>query len=353
MISSTPESVSSAHPLVDDRGAEWVASFTDRSIVHASVARTGFLVDANRAQMVPVIVTDSSARMTWPMLQLIAEFGAVWLAQASDGSAINALSGRSSSTIGEAVADRLRRATPGAIEAPEIPAALPEDSGRLLQITMIVHHRAHVDTILGGALEAVAEFVGGAVQSWGETEPLARSWNASEMTARVRQQMPETVRYLAASIAPGHELSATVRVARTQHGVTEQLRVLASVPDDDLISHVGGLFEAIAAQFQVVFASAFHTSGRADLTFGVDVAPTPAPIAVLVGAKAVRDTAVDLAALVNEVGAVRLGRSRTPSALLTFDIDPAEAWRQLRRAATFFDPSLLGSALGFGVTDAS
>jgi hypothetical protein len=317
------------------------------------VARTGFLVDANRAQMVPVIVTDASARATWPMLQLITEFGAVWLAEASDGSVVNALSGRSSHTIGDAVADRLRPVAAGAIGAPGLPAALPRDPGRVVQITIIVNQRAHADTILGGALEAVAEFVGAPLTSWAEAEPLSRRWDTGELTASVRQRMPETVRYLAAGGVPGRGLSASVRVARTQHGVTEKVRVLASIDDDDHLSRVRDLFEAIAAQFQVVFASAFHAPGRADLTFGVDVAPAPAPIVVLVGAKAVRDTAVDLAALVDHTGAVRLGRPRIPSVLLGFDEDPATAWRQLGEAATYFDPSLLGSAQGFGAPDAS
>ncbi len=355
MIDLDPQPTPLRHPFVDEYGDGWIAFFTDRELVHASVARIGLLVDANRAGVVPVIVTQAYARLTWPMLQYVGEFGAVWLVRGLDGGFVNGLTGVETSTIHDAVSQRT-----APILGPTGALAANRDSGhstaaKLVQLTLIVHHRARFETILGGALETLAlPMTGSPLSSWGQFEPLPHEWDAQKLTESVRTQMPETVRYVAACGNAVGRLSATARVSRTEHGVSENLRVLVSVPTTiPVVPTIHTLFESLATEHQIVFGSAFSVHGRQDLSFGLASTGAPVPIAVLIGARAIRDTAINVANLAEELNAVSLGRPRTPSALLTFDQEPATAWEQLNAAASHFDPTLVARAMGFGATNAA
>ncbi|TCK59657.1 DUF6177 family protein [Curtobacterium sp. PhB136] len=313
------------HPLADSVGDGSVRIESRAAIVHLGVGRLDLLGRAAAEGARPILVTDGLSRLTEPFRQYLVDTGGAWVVRGQDGLR-NGLDGRRL----DAFTDAVVLGPPTSVDDVAVPYLRPEPAdAEQLVVSVSVRHRAAAETILGSTAELVAtELAGAAPTGWGTHEPAGRPWSRHDLTAAARDRMPTSTRFVV--IGPGS--ASTVTAQRTDHGVEELTTGLVSAgPIGDpvtamRIAAVPQVLGRLAATQLPLFALVMRRPGRSDLLQSPVLQAPPAPVAMLLGAPAVRDLGLDPAAMAERFGAVVAGRPRIPALVLPFgrrsDRDP-------------------------------
>ncbi|MET0590298.1 MAG: DUF6177 family protein [Naasia sp.] len=340
--------VSLPHPLVDSSGPGWAVHSTTAPIVSLSAGRSALLVDATRAGTRVVMVTPPASRMTFPLFHLLHRLGGAWLTRDADGVLRHAVGGGEVPDEAWAIDPRRRdEADPVAEDLSALPGRLPADALRpWLQLSVVVGHRARLETRLGGTLSAITEeLLGRFPTSWGGTEPATSRWDRDAITGLARSRMPEDFRVNVAGSADA-PFSAIVRAARADTGVTEETRLVVPRPPGTDSEHelVVDLFAKLADRSDVLMATAWTMRGPADATIAPYWPSTPQPLAAVIGARAVRAMGVTPETFSDELDALRVGNRRAPALVVGFGGDEVR-WSRFRSAVRGIGPDALNEVL--------
>lgn len=338
----------SVHPLAD----EWTDDYALFKIEHDRVGYSKplwhFFADCRASGRRPVLLTGPGAVISPQLYTAMAEHAAHW-AFVDDGRVFDARSGvrlRSISdlwTPSPEVAERHPGLPPG---EPPTPAVL---------FDVYASERATDETVVGPLIDfVVGGLTGGRVARWGRDEPLGEYWDHSAVTAEAQRRMPASEVMLAASDLGGW---ASLTVARTRDGLIQRahggvpLPTLSAVPVEQLrdrvmpfvTSMLTGLVEQFRPRVALISAGMVRADGDG-YGFRVGAQPVDAPLAVLVGPRAVRDLRIDFRTLSATHDVTVLGPGRVPSALVRMT-GRTPLWSQLHAFAYDLDQERLGAVL--------
>lgn len=339
------------HPLVDVVGDGFVASRSAAPVLGLTEGRMGLLVEAARASMRVLIVTPPHARLTLALTQYLQQLNGQWVVENADGALRMAATGRVISHLAAAFDTSAFDTSPDVAQISADFAAPVSGGVPWLQFTVSVHHAARDETLLGRSIDIIAQQLGGEPPSgWGTHEPAGIHWNRENVTRFVRGRMPRDTR-LFVSGGTDVPFSATLHVFRSSIGVTEESKTLIALPGgraaaDAVIARVPEVLAEIAGSQQVLFAMAYEQHGAADATFSAVQAPPLTPLAAVVGARAIRDLAIDTAAFQESYGARRVGSPRVPSLVIPFDGDAPTRWERFAAGIGVIGVDGLQQALG-------
>jgi hypothetical protein len=320
------EYVPAKHPLSDSEGDGSVRTESRARIVHLSAGRLDLLGKVARAGGRTILVTDGLSRLTEPFRAQLEELGGRWVVRGLD-ELRNGLTGRRL----DAFPDAIHVGPPEGVDDVAL-AYLRTETPEVTQLvcSASVRHRAADETLLGGALEILAGAAGGVAPSgWGTHEPAGRPWDRAALTRFARERMPSTSR-LVVTGSRDTPIAATVTVQRTDHGVEELVTGLVSLgPIDadatvDRVAALPDVLTRLAAAQLPLFALLLTRPGRADLLHTALLPAPPAPVAMLIGAPAVRELGLEPGRFVREFGAVVAGRPRIPALVFPFRGSPAQ-----------------------------
>lgn len=257
--------------LVTGRAAVVLA---DRPVVALTRSLADTAVRCAERGLMLLLVTPPTARLTWPLEELLSAEGACWVVQDADGRAV----------------DGLRRTPLSWDEAflpvgDEVPATEVDPAGGSV-VDVSVLNAAREDTVLGGALEdAVVGLTGEPPQGWGVAEPAASRWDRAALTRLCRDRAPARTALVAVGgyrAATGIGTVGTLSVRRVPAGLVERVRLFvgyAAPPSADVLD---GLARALA-RHQVRSAVVGLRPGRSDGTVGAGRSHAALPVGLLVG----------------------------------------------------------------------
>lgn len=335
------------HPLAD----EWTDEYSLRVIEHERAVYSPplwhFLGDCRATGVRPVLLTSPSTMLSPQLYAAMVEGGALW-AFRDDQGVFDARSGVRIRSIPELWAgpSDLERHSPINTDSPVVPA---------LFFDIYAGDRATADVAIGPIADhAVQTLGGGELRRFGRDEPCMTRWDYHDVTTRAQQQMPASDPILA-STDSGAWVGLTV--ARTRDGLLERahggvpLPQLAEVPREalrervmpDVTEMMAGLVDRFRPRIALVTAGILHHfEGRYGYRAGAQ--PIDAPLAVLVGPRAVRDLRLDLAELQQRHDVTVLGPGRVPSVLVRMT-GRDDLWAQLRAFAFDLDQERLAALL--------
>ena len=332
------------HPAVDELAEQYVVFATPSPTVRFTEPFAAFVAEAAVRRVRPVLVTTPSARVSPFVSSVMRQAGGVWAVQDRDLTTYDALSGYQVGALsdlwGEPATDRPR--LPGFTDPPSVPC-------QVVTFDMHTHQRAEESSRVGAVAEAVAARLGVRWECWSTREPLLEAWDLTAVTRAARATMPQSHTFRVA----GTEGSwAQVQVDRTRTGLLEH--TVGGVPvaaDADVLAMATDVAEALAASHNptVAFVSVAEYDRDPETGAVVQAArarPVEAPVAVLFGARAVRDLGVDLDALVADHDVRTMGRAKVPCLLVRFDGADEERWSQMARFAQALGPQAIQAALG-------
>lgn len=193
---------------------------------------------------------------------------------------------------------------------------------------------------------------GGALTMVDTTEPLGHVWSSSELTTRLRGEMPLTRRHLARST---HHAIATVQVRRTEEGLAEHSRGIVPVPQwrlvtPEMIRLVSDALTELASRFRLTVATVNLT--MVDVRHGrlghlARPRPTDLPVALLLGPTLVRGLGMDLDTARDRFHATTVGLTKAPALLVPLSDDPQRHHQFLTHIDSDLSQSLLGEALAW------
>jgi hypothetical protein len=332
---SSPSAVH-PHPLMDARtpGVVITRSVSSRVVLGSGIG--DFVLSAARARRRAVLVTGADAVLSDHLATLLRETGSGWGVGDANGQAWDGMTGRilnrpESADGRPAIGlDDVHR---GYLEPPGQPAFMR------VRLSVARRHRNAFETIIGGDAELLARrLAGSAPAGWGLHEPAGMVWDKVALTAFAREA-GESVRVIVAGSRAARESTGEVAVHRTDRGLEEVSDVLIELGPEghaDTRNRISQVAPALAALAEGVplFAVAFADPGRADLYRAARLPRPPWPLALLIGAPAVRALDIDASALASRHGGRVLGGRRTPSLLLDVaDDEPARSWARVRGIA--------------------
>ena len=216
---------------------------------------------------------------------------------------------------------------------------VPDPPSIRVRVNVARRHRNAFETILGGDAELLTTaFAGKSPVGWGLHEPSGMPWNRDELTAFARET-GEPMQVIVAGSRDGREATGTVGVHRTVRGVeelTEAIVDLGVEGDAATVERMRSVPAAVTglSEGMPLFVAAFADPGRADLHRAARLPRPPWPLAVLIGAPAVRALGLDAPGFASRHGGRVLGGRRTPSVLLDLaDATPPRSWQRLRTMA--------------------
>lgn len=325
------------HPLVDEVRNGVVLSRADGPVVALTPLRADLIRATAEAGVRLVLVTPAGARLTAPLVAVLAEAGAGWAAEREGGGWYDGRSGRPLDAP-ELVLDRF--------DAPPVPEFLRIGIGAAPQVavSLSLRHRADTDTRLGRAVTELAGAVGGAPAGWGPHEPVEQPWSEAALTAFARSASPAEIRLVVAG--HGHRpLAGSVLVRRTDRGVEEVVDLVLGLGPGGSSAPVQEALARLAATGMPLAALALERDGEPDLTVRPTAQRPASPAAVLIGAPAVRDLGLDPAALARTFEGRIVGRPRLPALLVPLDGDRG-GWRTLALLIDRIGPDRLRRATG-------
>ena len=335
------------HPLVDEVGDGFVVSISRAPLVGLSEGRSGLLVDAARAGLRVGLVTAPTSRLTLGMLHMLRLARGEWIVRGADGDR-SGLTGRILDSVGAAFA-----AADGEAET-DIDFLRPRpDQVGWLQFSISVEHAPKHDARLGGTVELIArELASATPAAWGVNEPTGLHWNRDNITTFARSLMPQQSRIFVAGGASGHPFRAAVRIARGSTGVIEETRAFVALPtpesEREAIDAVPRVFTRLAETERVRFGMAYRQRGDADLAVAAAVSSPMAPVAAVLGPRAVRDTRVSVDDFTSGLGAISAGNPRVPSLVIPFADGGAAGWTAFERATSMIGFDRIATAFGEG-----
>jgi hypothetical protein len=302
------------HPLADSVHDGYVHTETRAPVVHLSPARADLFLRAQQTDLRVVLVSDELTRLTDPYRDAMNIFGGRWVVRSDDGALRDGLNGRALNTIDDAFSP-LTDASP----ISERFLTLRQPDQVQLIVSASVRHRADDAVRLGRSLEVLTILTGATTPiGWGPHEPVEHPWNKDELTAHVQKRMPSETR-LSVVGSPEHPLIATLTARRTNRGVEEIITAVLGVGEPAsqqaarALSDVPGILAELATNTLPLFALAFARVGRRDLMTTPYVQQNPEPVALLLGAPAVKELRLDPTALARTYGAIVTGRPRVPA----------------------------------------
>lgn len=355
-------------PLSDERGPDgagggYTVYWASAERVTLSRPLQRFLIDAQFSRLRPILVTTDQAHVSSFVADAFQAAGGYW-AVSHGGAMIDAFRGTRIRSFGD-----FWMPQPGLGPEPHPTLSrLREHSVPSFVFDVYVRDRADDRTLIGGAADLLVAGLGGAgIERWGLVEPLAQRWSHAAVTESMRRQMPVTERHYAAG-SDGSTVS--LAVSRTKSGILEHVRGAVPIRDADLAALArdprGSLAAhprvldtlrelAEASRVNVALLSTGEVEERGG-SFGrlPGVRRPEQPLAVLLGARAVRDLAVDVDALAEQHDVTTVGLRRAPAIIVRLSGgDPL--WYQLRALATDLDQERLASALAveFATGDAN
>lgn len=307
------------HPLSDSEGEGSVRTETRSPVIWLSEGRLDLIGKVGRAGGRVIVVSDGLSVLTEPMRDALRSTGGAWVVRGGDGVLRDGLTGRRLARFQDALG------LPRPTSADEIAVGhlRPEQAEDLqLAVSYAVRHRSAPETLLGDALERLCRrLVGDAPAGWSTSEPTSRRWDRAELTEFVRGRMPQTSR-LVVSGRPGAAVSGTLTAQRTSRGVEETFTGLVSLgpvraaETRQRLADAPAALGSLASAQTVLVGTLLARPGRADLTRPPLLESPATPLAVLVGAPAVRDRGLDVEAAGRTFGAEVVGRPRLPALLV-------------------------------------
>ena len=339
-----------AHPLADSvslPGAEaWVATETRAPVVGFSQARASLLELAARDHRRPVLVTDGTSVLTAVMANVWQRSGGAWVVREVGDGLRNGFTGRRLARF----EDAWLLPPPAAVDEVSLnhlrPAALETTE---VTVVLASRHPARSSTVLGAAVQRLAEAdPTPRTLSWGPHEPVGQRWDRDELTQTVLSGLPDE----RAAFVAAEGVSAVVAAHRTAQGLEELTHVHLDVGQKDL-EEVSEDQERITWAFEELCATGMPLVGLVwarPALLGLRVAPflsPPAvPLALLIGAPAVRSFGIDVEEMRRRYTAQVVGRPRLPALVFDLATSPERAWTLLDEILGTLDPDRLAEALG-------
>lgn len=313
------------HPVADEWTDEYAVFVATARDVLLTEPLAAFLDFAASERLHPILVTGPDARVSPFVSFAMLHIGGNWVLRTEDG-AYDAMSGYRL----ESFADLWTK-----VEAPREQwrtyQGWRDRPGGAVLFDVFGHQRAAAATQVGHLGVAMVEALGGGtLDVWGTTEPLTEPWNPAAVTETARRGMPdsETMHARAAD-----ESFCNISVQRTRRGILEHVK--GGVPIESYPSRLsevmGRATEALTMtveKFQptVGFISLAESDGQWQRAH----AQRPeAPLAVVLGPRAVHDLKIDADELARWHDISLLGRRRTPSLLVRFTRPDVGLWTQL------------------------
>jgi hypothetical protein len=314
------------HPAVSVVTGKNAVVVQDRPVVCLSSWLVDALAAYGRDGIGLQVVTPSTSVLTHALRSFLGKPAAGWVVRAPDGRYYDGFNG-----LPLVWADGTGFVPDPAVTLEDGPneafRVSPDDAPTaLLHVDLQIDHPVRGDLELGGAVEALAECVAGALPSvWGTSEPFTRPWDRVRITETARRRAPGGT-WLAFSggsdpdVSPGADpdtdplpFAGTLRVSRTPSGVREHVLLTAAhrageEPDPDALVP---LLRELAAQGGLRSMTVHRALGRADLTTPPRWSGVPVPMGLAVGPEGVLETGRDKA-LDAPVEGVALGPRMTP-----------------------------------------
>lgn len=346
------------HPLADQVSPpgphQWIATETRAPVVALTQARASLLTLAARDSRRPVLVSDATSALTPALSEVWQRAGGAWVVREVGGGLRNGFTGR-----------RLERFEDAWLLPP--PAALDEVSVNHLrlpaletmEVTVLLsaRHPARAATVLGAASERLVQAVDTVKAyeglstgplSWGPHEPVGRAWDREALTRELVADLPQERAVVLAAAG----VTGLVSVQRTRHGLEELTHLHLDVGPldvgelDDVTDGLGVALEQLCATAMPLVGLVLARPAVQGLLVTPVLTPPAVPLALLVGAPAVRSFGLDVAATTRRFAARAVGRPRLPALLVDLSGDPASAWAKLDEVLATFDPDRLSEALG-------
>ena len=315
------------HPVADEWTEEYTVYVASSRSVLLTSPLAAFIDHASTEGLRPVLMTSPDAELSSFVSLAMRRAGGFWAVQDAEGYTYDALSGYQIFGFDDLWAqvdtsrDRLE----------SFSAWSPRPHG-VLMFDAYVHQRAATETVLGrlGA-EAVTALGGAAVDVWGMEEPLTDPWNVSQVTELARRSMPVSPT-MRARAADGSFVD--IAAGRTPRGILEHAQ--GGVPVGSFLGHTPKLIDRAASMLTMLtqrFVPTVAFVSIAEFDDGTvqraSAKRPEAPLAALLGARAVRDLDVDFDALARSHDVLQLGRRRNPSLLVRFSLPNRGLWEQL------------------------
>lgn len=345
-------------PFADEWGPDYRALLCSSERVTLTAAVRGFIRDAREGRVKPILGTSTAAHLGWFVADELRFSGGLWVVRGEDGAIYD---GRSGYRL-QRLQDLWEKPVGGRERLWSFRELAPNARGAFF-FDVFTRERAQERTRCGVVAEhMVAGFGGGRLVRWGECEPLARVWNRADVTGSLRAQMPTSRRHLARG---ERGESVSIQVSRTRTGLLEHTRGLVPAgvygrPDGfsegvSLAMHpvvtetLQGLVEGFRLNVAMVsYSEVVDLDGS--LGQIVSRRRMDVPLAVVIGAPAVRDLRIDVADLSARHDVTPLGLRRAPSLLVRFS-GRDELWHQLVAFAHDLDQERLAAALAVEFDD--
>ena len=345
-------------PFADEWGPDYRALLCSSERVTLTAAVRGFIRDAREGRVKPILGTSTAAHLGWFVADELRFSGGLWVVRGEDGAIYD---GRSGYRL-QRLQDLWEKPVGGRERLWSFRELAPNARGAFF-FDVFTRERAQERTRCGVVAEhMVAGFGGGRLVRWGECEPLASVWNRADVTGSLRAQMPTSRRHLARG---ERGESVSIQVSRTRTGLLEHTRGLVPAgvygrPEGfsegvSLAMHpvvtetLQGLVEGFRLNVAMVSYSEMvdldGSLGQIVSRRRMDV-----PLAVVIGAPAVRDLRIDVADLSARHDVTPLGLRRAPSLLVRFS-GRDELWHQLVAFAHDLDQERLAAALAVEFDD--
>lgn len=345
-------------PFADEWGPDYRALLCSSERVTLTAAVRGFIRDAREGRVKPILGTSTAAHLGWFVADELRFSGGLWVVRGEDGAIYD---GRSGYRL-QRLQDLWERPVGGRERLWSFRELAPDARGAFF-FDVFTRERAQERTRCGVVAEhMVAGFGGGRLVRWGECEPLASVWNRADVTGSLRAQMPTSRRHLARG---ERGESVSIQVSRTRTGLLEHTRGLVPAgvygrPEGfsegvSLAMHpvvtetLQGLVEGFRLNVAMVsYSEVVDLDGS--LGQIVSRRRMDVPLAVVIGAPAVRDLRIDVADLSARHDVTPLGLRRAPSLLVRFS-GRDELWHQLVAFAHDLDQERLAAALAVEFDD--
>ena len=345
-------------PFADEWGPDYRALLCSSERVTLTAAVRGFIRDAREGRVKPILGTSTAAHLGWLAADELRFSGGLWVVRGEDGAIYD---GRSGYRL-QRLQDLWEKPVGGRERLWSFRELAPNARGAFF-FDVFTRERAQERTRCGVVAEhMVAGFGGGRLVRWGECEPLASVWNRADVTGSLRAQMPTSRRHLARG---ERGESVSIQVSRTRTGLLEHTRGLVPAgvygrPDGfsegvSLAMHpvvtetLQGLVEGFRLNVAMVsYSEVVDLDGS--LGQIVSRRRMDVPLAVVIGAPAVRDLRIDVADLSARHDVTPLGLRRAPSLLVRFS-GRDELWHQLVAFAHDLDQERLAAALAVEFDD--